>query len=155
MVLSLIKKDEWTEDQCLAYSKDIYLLIFTTFDFCFISREYLCGMWSTTAFWRCWKLGKCLQITLLTKTAHLLVRFSRTSGPGNILLREKSFKLCCGVAVGRHSEILFRIAYCWVQWIDLLRLDSLCILECISKSMLSPTSLQSQNIYYLYFTVIF
>ena len=64
---------------------EILLIILTTFDFCFISLEYLCGMWNTTDFWR--------------------------SGPDNTLLREKSFRLCCGVTVGRHSEILFRIAY--------------------------------------------
>jgi hypothetical protein len=90
--------------------------------------------------------AKYLQITLPIIDAHLIFRFCWTFLSGNNWIKSMSFKGICELFVSNDGSLImrFRIAYCWVQWMERFVCVWLWIFAWILMSMLSPTSLHKK-----------
>ena len=113
------------------------------FDFCFISFEYLCGMWWITADLNPLYTSKYLQITWKTSVTMRDCMATCSSWFGSIWIICKSLCCICGWQSTRLVSGLTRFltAKLWVQCRDLFWwLDDWC-LACTARSILSVTNL--------------
>lgn len=100
----------------------------------------------TTSRWL-WNLGRYWHTVLATRMAHL--SFSRiwTDWLGRRSINWTSLRDFLGRLLLRDEFwTRFKMAYCWVQWIDRFSCCSLWILAWTIRSMLSPTNLQFNDI---------
>lgn len=116
-----------------------------------ISFEYVWAMWWTATLSRYLNVVKYLHTTLPTNAAHLIFKFSWTPLLGKSSRKSISFKGFWGLFVSSVGSLTrCRMPYCWVQCSERFVWLWLWILACILISMLSPTSLQHNEICILY-----